>query len=340
MVRIGLLGCGRIGAVHAGNLAHHPEVEFAVVYDPHQPAAERVGTQHGVAIAESAEALLRTASLDGVVIASATPTHSDYIEAAVDNGLAVLCEKPIDLELARVNQCAQRIGERADRVQIGFNRRFDPGHRAACEAAHSGNLGKLLQVNISSRDPDLPPLEYRKVSGGIFRDMTIHDFDVARWVFGEEPQWVHAAAHARIAPEENQSIGDFDSAMVILETSDGKLCHIGNSRLSASGYDQRLEILGAEGSVISDNRTPHECRRFDAHGSNIAPPHLNFFIERYAEAYRAELDAFVRMTADNTPAPVGFEDGRQALILAEAAYLSLRAGNRVNPSDVPGYQLP
>ena len=334
MARIAVLGCGRIGRMHAANVAAHPRARLAGVYDIDAAAAAEVAAAHGVAAASSVEALLGDAAVDGVLIATATPTHADYIERAVAAGKAVLCEKPIDLDLARVDRCAAAIAGSAVPVQLGFNRRFDPGHRAARAAVAAGEIGDLHQVVITSRDPGMPPRSYYEVAGGLFRDMTIHDFDLARFMLGDEPVEVFAVGGRLIDPGLMTELDDHDSAMIVMRTADGKQCHINNSRTAVYGYDQRVELLGTTGMVQSGNRKPHEMTRFSATTTEVASPYQFFFIERYAEAFRAEIDAFVDCIEQGTPPEVGFEDGRRALILAEAAYRSLAERRLVRVDEI------
>lgn len=336
MLRIAVLGCGRIGQMHAANVAKHPRAELAAVFDVNQEAANRVATAHGVKAAGKAEDIFSSPDVDAVLIATATPTHADYIEMAVAAGKAVLCEKPIDLNLGRVNACAAKIAGTKVPIQLGFNRRYDPGHSAARAAALAGDIGELHQVIITSRDPALPPRAYLEAAGGLFRDMTIHDFDLARFMLGEEPTEVFALANALIDPGLGAELNEVDSAMFILRTASGKQCHINNSRTAVYGYDQRVELLGTTGMVISDNRKPHELRRYNKSAVEAAEPYQFFFLERYHEAFMAEIDGFVDCVEKGSAPLASFEDGRRALILAEAAYMSMRERRMVKVSDVQG----
>jgi myo-inositol 2-dehydrogenase/D-chiro-inositol 1-dehydrogenase len=329
MLRIAVLGCGRIGRMHAANIAAHPRAALAGVFDVDGSAAREVAARHGATNFASAEAIFSSAEVDAVLVATATPTHADYIESAVAARKPVLCEKPIDLSLARVNACAERVSGKGVPIQIGFNRRFDPGHRAARNAAAAGEIGTLHQVIITSRDPGMPPRSYYEVAGGLFRDMVIHDFDLARYMLGEEPVEVFAIGGRLIDPALMDELDDYDSAMVVMRTASGKQCHINASRASTFGYDQRVELLGDGGMVQSLNRKPHELRRFGAKHVEAAEPYLEFFIERYREAFDAEIDAFVESVVNGAPVQASFEDGRRALVLAEAAMISAREGRMV-----------
>ena len=334
MLRIAVLGCGRIGRMHAANIAAHPRAVLAMVYDIHAPSASEVANEHGVTAAASPEAVFGSGEVDAVLVATATPTHADYIEAAVAAGKPVLCEKPIDLSLARVNACAEKVAGKGVPIQIGFNRRFDPGHRAARDAMVAGEIGELHQVIITSRDPGMPPRSYYEEAGGLFRDMVIHDFDLARFMLGEEPVDVFAIGGRLIDPGLMDELDDYDSSMVIMLTASGKQCHINTSRTSTFGYDQRVELLGTTGMVQSLNRKPNEVRKFGAGAAESAVPYLEFFIERYREAFDAEVDAFVDAVENGTPVEASFEDGQRALILAEAAMKSALEGRIVNVSEV------
>ncbi|MFM2355278.1 MAG: inositol 2-dehydrogenase [Pseudomonadota bacterium] len=336
MLRLAVLGCGRIGKMHAANVARHPRTSLAGVYDVHRPSADGVAAEHGVHAFESAEAVFASPEVEAVLIATATPTHADYIEMAIAAGKAVICEKPIDLNLARVNACAAKIKGTKLPIQLGFNRRYDPGHSAARAAMLAGEIGDLHQVIITSRDPGLPPRAYLEAAGGLFRDMTIHDFDLARFMLGEEPVEVFALAGALIDPVLGKELNEVDSAMIIMRTASGKQCHINNSRTAVYGYDQRVELMGSKGMLLSDNRKPHELRRYTATTTETSQPYQFFFLERYLEAFMAEIDGFVDCVEKGAQPLASFEDGRRALILAEAAYLSLREGRLVKVSEISG----
>lgn len=334
MTRIAVLGCGRIGAMHAANIAAHPRASLAGVYDIHRPAAEAVAAKTGARLFVSAEEILASPEVDAVLIATATDTHADLLEAAVAAGKPVLCEKPIDLSLDRVNLCAKRIAGSAVPIQLGFVRRFDPGHRAVRQAVARGEVGALHQVAVTSRDPGLAPEGYLRVSGGIFRDMTIHDFDMARFILGEEVETVFATGARLVDPGLMATLGDYDTVTVVLTTASGKQAVITNSRRATYGYDQRVEAFGDLGMAISENRRPHAMTLHRAEFTDRAEPLLNFFIERYREGFDAEIDAFVSAIEQGVAPEVGFEDGRQALILAEAALKSVTEGRVVQVAEV------
>lgn len=329
MIRIAVLGCGRIGAMHAANIAAHPRATLAGVFDIHAPAAQAVAAKTGAPVFASVADILASADVDAVLIATATDTHADLLEQAVAAGKPVLCEKPIDLSLDRVNRCAAVIGQTNVPIQLGFVRRFDPGHAAVRGAITSGKIGALHQVIITSRDPGLAPESYLQVSGGIFRDMTIHDFDMARFMLDEPVTSVFATGARLVDAALMARLDDYDTVTVVLTTDSGKQAVISNSRRATYGYDQRVEAFGDKGMAISENRRPHGMTLHTLDFTEQAEPLLNFFIERYREGFDAEIDAFVTAIESGAAPVVGFEDGRQALILAEAALQSVKTGQIV-----------
>jgi myo-inositol 2-dehydrogenase/D-chiro-inositol 1-dehydrogenase len=334
MVRIAVLGCGRIGGMHASNIAAHPRAQLAGVFDVHRPAAEQVSAGLNAHLYDSAEAALASPDVDAVLIATSTPTHADLLEAAVAAGKPVLCEKPIDLSLRRVTACAERIRGTSVPIMLGFVRRFDPGHRAVQQAVRNGLVGELHQVAITSRDPGLAPVGYLKASGGIFRDMTIHDFDMARFVLGDEVTTVSAVGSRLVEPTTMAELGDFDTVTVLLTTATGKQCVIINSRRATYGYDQRVEAFGSGGMAVSENVRMNNATLHQEDFTGRGAPLMNFFIDRYAAAFAAEISAFVDAIETGTAPEVGFEDGRLALVLAEAAIASAIEGRIVNVSEI------
>ena len=334
MTAIALLGCGRIGRMHADNIAVHPRARLHCVHDIDTAFARQVAERHGVPVAGSVEAILADPKVDAVLIATATNTHADLIEAAAAAGKPTLCEKPIDADLGRVNRCADAIRGTGVPVQIGFNRRFDPGHRRAREAMRADAIGELHQVIITSRDPEIPPRSYLEAAGGLLRDMTIHDFDLARYMLDEEPVEVFAIAAAKANPELGAELDEVDTAMITLRTANGKQCLINNSRAAVYGYDQRVELMGSRGMLISGNRKPDEVTLHTSESTAIGAPYYYFFIERYQEAFMAEISAFVDAIEQGIPPEPGFEDGRQALVLAEAAYRSIAERRLVHVDEI------
>ncbi len=325
MLRFGLVGAGRIGRLHASNLHQHPATKLTCIHDIRNSAAAEVAAATGARVVDHEREILQSSDVDAVLIASPTGTHANLVERAALAGKAVLCEKPIDLDLARVEQCAAAIERAKVPIQIGFNRRFDPGHRSLCQAVNDGEVGRLEKLIITSRDPSEPTVEYLRDSGGLFRDMMIHDFDLARFIMGEEPVELSALGHAPTGTAAAE-VGDMHSAMVIMKSAAGTLCHINCSRRACYGYDQRVEAFGPEGMVISDNRSATGVARFGTDSVSAREPFLHFFVERYRESYVAELTSFVDAVVNNKPPAPSFEDGRRALILAAAAEESMLAG--------------
>ena len=328
MIGIGLMGAGRIGRMHARNLSAHPRVNLVGIFDIDAAAGQQAASEADCQSVPTAASLLEDPEVDAVLIASATDTHCELIEAAASAGKAVFCEKPIHLDIARVDQCARVVRDAGITVQIGFNRRFDPSHAAVRDAVVSGEVGPIELAVITSRDPAPPPLDYVRVSGGLFRDMAIHDFDMARFLFAADPVEVAAMGGVLVDSSIGEA-GDIDTAMVVMRMESGALCHINCSRRSAYGYDQRIELFGAQGMLQSNNPTPTTVERYTASATAAAPVLYPFFIERYAESYVRELDAFLDALESNQPASPSFEDGRRALMLADAAADSARHGRAV-----------
>lgn len=334
MVNFALFGAGRIGVMHAANLAANPRAKLTQVYDVNADAAETVAAKYHATVSLSVEHALKDKSVDAVLIASSTNTHVDLITAAAKAGKAVLCEKPIDLDIKRVERCKKAIAGTGVPVQIGFNRRYDPSHRAVQQAVQKGEIGALELLVITSRDPGLAPMSYLKVSGGIFRDMTIHDFDLARFILGTKNPVVEVSATGSVMVEKSLSkIGDVDTAMVTMKVKSGALVHINNSRRAVYGYDQRVEAFGSKGMVQSDNLRANTLTRYGATTTDAKEPLLNFFIERYNQAYLDEINDFIDCIDKKKKPTVDFETGRRALILADAAWKSLRSGKAVKVSD-------
>lgn len=326
-VGFAVLGCGRIGRMHARALARHPRAELKSVFDVAEPAAAETARELGVQQAASAAEAIAAPGVEAVLIATSTPTHVDLIIAAARAGRAVLCEKPIDLDMARVRACEAAIRPLDVPVMIGFNRRFDPSFKAVRDRVNAGEVGRVEQVVISSRDPAPPPLAYLAQSGGLFRDMTIHDFDMARYIAGDIVE-VHAFGASLVDPAIGEA-GDIDAAMVTLRARGGALVHINNSRRCTYGYDQRLEVFGSEGMLLAGNRTATTVEGFTAQHTAARDPVLPFFIERYADAYAAEVDHFVDCVSGHAWPLASFQDGVEALRLADAALDSLRTGRAV-----------
>ena len=330
-LRFGVLGAGRIGRVHSKAIASTAGAALVAIADPVARAAQDMADAYGCDI-RTIDAIVNAADIDAVVICTPTDTHSDLIEQAVRAGKAVFCEKPVDLSVARVRDCLSVVTAQNGVLMVGFNRRFDPDFMAVKAAIDAGKIGVVEMVTISSRDPGAPPPEYITRSGGIFRDMTIHDFDMARWLLGEEVATVQAAASVLIDPAIG-ALGDYDSVNVILRTASGKQAVITNSRRAAYGYDQRIEVLGSLGAVSAMNMAEANIEIADKNGFH-RPPLLNFFMSRYTAAYAAEIAGFVAAVNGKTPTPTTGADGLAAIVLAEAALLSVAQGRTVKVSEV------
>ncbi len=326
MVEICQFGAGRIGKIHAANVAANARSNLRYVVDVDEVAAAELAVAYGAKVVAT-EVALDDAEVDAVLIASSTNTHANLIEAACEAGKAIFCEKPIDLDIGRVDGVLMAVEKAGVPMMVGFNRRFDPTFAALHDAVAAGSVGRVEMVAITSRDPEPPPIEYVRVSGGLFRDMMIHDFDMARWLLGEEPIEVFAAASNLIDPAIGEA-GDVDTAVVTLRTAGGALCQIGNSQRAAYGYDQRIEVFGSAGMLRAGNLTPTAVELTTADGVTTDKP-LYFFLERYAEAYRLELDHFLVCLDEGRPPRIGAEDGGRALLLADAAVQSARIGRPV-----------
>ena len=332
-LRFAVLGAGRIGQVHADAVASVPGATLVAVADPVAAAAEAVQTRHDCAV-RSIDEIAAAEDVDAVIICTPTDTHADLIEQFARASKAVFCEKPVDLSLARVRECLAVVAETGAPLMVGFQRRFDPDFKALRAAIEAGRIGEVEMVTITSRDPGPPPAEYITRSGGIFRDMTIHDFDVARWMLGEEVETVMAQASVLVDPEIGQ-LGDYDSANVLLRTASGRHCVITNTRRAAYGYDQRIEVHGSGGLVSAGNVHEANIQIADGQGYH-QPPVLDFFMTRYTAAYAAEIAAFVQAVEQGAPMPTTGQDGLMALALADAAVRSVETGQAVAVADVLG----
>jgi myo-inositol 2-dehydrogenase/D-chiro-inositol 1-dehydrogenase len=299
-----------------------------VVADPFEEAATALAERLGCEASTNCAAVLERGDIDAVVIGTPTDTHITFMLQAVASGKAVLCEKPIDLDMEKSLAAANEVERLGGRVMLAFNRRFDPTSQAFRKAIDAGDVGEVRQVVISSRDPGMPPRDYVEHSGGIFRDMVIHDLDMARWLLGEEPVEVMALA-SRLVDSSLAELSDFDTVMVQLRTASGKQCHINCCREAVYGYDQRMEVSGSKGMLLQENLRPSTIRRWTKEATDVREPLLNFFLERYEAAYKAELEAFVEALNTNAPLPTSVQDGLKALRLAECAYESAVSGKSV-----------
>lgn len=331
MLNVGLLGAGRIAGVHATAITTNPGSRLVAVSDINTEAAARLAAHYG-AEARTTDAILSDPAINAVLIATSTDIHSDLIERATAAGKAVLCEKPVDLSLARAQACQKTVGNAP--VMIGFNRRFDPNFAALKAALDKGEIGKPELLSITSFDPAPPPVAYIKVSGGLFRDMMIHDFDMANFMMGTAPVAVSAVGSSIVDPAIGAA-GDVDTAVVTLTYADGRIAVIKNSRRAVYGYDQRVELLGSEGLLQAQNMLENTVVKSTTAGVTGAKP-TYFFLERYMPAYAAEWAAFVTSITKGSALPVTLADGIAALAMAEAATLSAKSGAPVALSGVVG----
>ncbi|NGO54273.1 inositol 2-dehydrogenase [Allomesorhizobium camelthorni] len=321
-----LLGAGRIGKVHAKAVGSNPQARLVAVADAFEKAASDLAGAYGAEV-RSIDEVEKSPDVDAVVICTPTDTHADLIERFARAGKAIFCEKPIDLDVKRVKDCLAVVKKTGATLMVGFNRRFDPHFMAVRKAIDDGAIGKVEMVTITSRDPGPPPYDYITRSGGIFRDMTIHDFDMARFLLGEEP--VSVSAHASVLVDKKiGELGDFDSVSIILSTASGKQCVISNSRRATYGYDQRIEVHGSKGMIAAENQRPVSIEIANGQGYTRPPLH-DFFMTRYLEAYANEIASFVAAVNSRAkPSPTG-HDGLVALTLADAALKSANQGKTV-----------
>ena len=329
MVGIAVLGAGRIGKIHAANVAASKLATLVVVADPFADAAASLADELGAQAMTDCEAAIDRADVDAIVIGTPTHTHINLMLRAVRQGKAVLCEKPIDLDMAKSLAAVAEVERLNGRVMLAFNRRFESTFAQMRAAIDAGDIGEVRQVIISSRDPGLAPEDYIQHSGGIFRDMTIHDLDIGRWLLGEEPVELTAIASRLIDPALMEKYHDYDTAMVQMQTASGKQCHINNCRQAVYGYDQRIEVFGSAGMLQMDNLRPTTIRRWSQDATDAREPLLNFFLERYQQAYKSELDAYIDALVHKKPMPTTVQDGLKALQLADAAVESVKTGRAV-----------
>ncbi len=329
MFNVAIFGAGRIGQIHARNAAAQPELTLKYIVDPNRATADALARQTAAEVVDM-DAALGDSSVAGVIIASATNAHLDQALLAAAAGKAIFCEKPLDLDLARARSAAPQLS--GARMLVGFNRRFDPNFAALKARIESNAIGKLESLNIVSHDPAPPPISYIRTSGGLFKDMAIHDFDMARWLLGEEPVEVYASASCLTDPAIGAA-GDVDTARTLLRTETGRLCVISNTRRSGYGYDQRIEAYGSAGTARVENVLMSTVSTVTERGS-ATDALQNFFLERYAEAYRREMRHFVDILRDGQTPLASYRDGVASLILAEAAALSVQRNAPISVASV------
>ncbi len=328
MQGIGLLGCGRIGQVHARSIQSLEGAKIVAVSDAVSAAGQALAEKTGSELRDSLE-IIGSPDIDAVVIGTPTDTHFDLIQAAAKAGKAIFCEKPVDMSVARIEECMATVEAAGVPFLTAFNRRFDPNFAAIRSRIADGEIGDVELVTILSRDPSPPPISYVKSSGGIFRDMMIHDFDMARFLLGEEPVSVYATGSALVDPEIGRA-GDVDTAAVVLTTTSGKICQISNSRRASYGYDQRVEVHGAKGLLRAENKLENAVEIATEAGFRRAPA-KHFFLERYEEAYRLEMAHFIDCIANGQMPTPSIRDGLAAQRIADAAQKSKDTGAPVAP---------
>lgn len=335
-LNVGIIGAGRIGRLHAEHLALRvPGARPVAIADAHLPSAERCAADLGIpSVFGDAADLLARPEVEAVLICSSTDTHAPLIEAAAAAGKHIFCEKPIDFDLARIDRALAIVDKAGVKLQIGFNRRFDANFRRVREIVAGGGVGTPHLLRITSRDPEPPPLDYVRGSGGIFLDMTIHDFDMARFLLDDEVEEVFATGASLVDPGIGE-LGDVDTCIVTLRFTRGALGAIDNSRKAVYGYDQRVEVFGSEGNALVANNTPDRAIHSDATGVHSALPQF-FFVERYTESYIEEVRSFVRCVREDTAPPVTGRDGRAPVVLGLAAGLSLREKRPVRLEEITG----
>ena len=333
-IGVGVIGTGRIGRLHIEHLAQNiPEAELISICSLDPTDIESLSRQFKVPkTTDDYTAILADPQIEAVLVASSTDTHVEVSQAAARAGKHVFCEKPISLDLEQIDETLAIVENAGVKFQVGFNRRFDAGLMRVREAVASGEIGEPHILRITSRDPAPPPIEYVKVSGGIFLDMTIHDFDMARYLIGDEVVEVYAVGGVRVDPQIGQ-VGDIDTAVITLRFQNGVIATIDNSREAVYGYDQRVEVFGSKGMVTAANPPVNTVTFSGSEGTRAAPPPY-FFVERYKPAFLSELQAFFTCIQEDTPPPVTGEDGKVSVVLGFAALKSLRENRPVLLSEI------
>ncbi|GAB3246497.1 Gfo/Idh/MocA family oxidoreductase [Chitinimonas naiadis] len=327
MIDVALFGAGRIGKIHAGNLAAQAGVRLKYVIDVHEPSARELAARHGATVA-TPEAALADPAIAAVLIAASTDTHADLILRAASARKAIFCEKPVDLDLERARRCAAAVKEAGVACLIGFQRRYDPTFAAVKARIDAGEIGTPEVLIVTSRDPGAPPVDYIRKSGGIFKDMLIHDFDICRWILDDEAVSVHASASVLTDPSITET-GDADTTAVTIRTAKGRLCQINTSRRAAYGYDQRFEVMGSLGMLQAGNHKPTEVVFSGRQAVSQDLPEA-FFLERYRAAYAVEMAHFFSAIQSGTPLRTTVEGGVAALVLADAATRSWKEGRVIS----------
>ena len=333
-IGVGVIGAGRIGKLHIEHLAQNiPEAELLSICSLNRPGAESIAEQYNIPmLTTDYNTLLADANIDAVLVTSSTDTHVEISQAAAKAGKHIFCEKPIAFDLKQIDETLAIVEDAGVKFQIGFNRRFDVSFKRVREAVASGEIGEPHIIRITSRDPAPPPIEYVKVSGGIFLDMTIHDFDMARYLIGDEVVEVYAAGGVRVDPKIGEA-GDIDTTVITLRFENGVIGTIDNSREAVYGYDQRVEVFGSKGMVTAANPPTDTVTFSGSEGTRAASPPY-FFVERYKPAFLSELQAFFACIQEDTAPPVTGTDGRAPVVIGFAALKSLRENRPVLLSEI------
>ena len=323
MIEIALFGLGRIGLMHGKNLMRNKDFNLKYVYDLNKKLNKKISKILKSNPIDNPSIAFKDKKLDAIFIASTTSTHIKLILEAVKYKKAIFCEKPLDLNIKKINDCKKKIKKSNPKIQLGFNRRYDPGHNLLKEKLLKGKIGKLEKIIITSRDPAPPSIKYLKESGGIFRDMMIHDFDLVRFYLGKDEPFNLIATASNISDKRFNKIKDHELATSLIKSKNGVQCIITNSRHCSFGYDQRIELFGSKGMIISENKRENETSLYVNNSTSSKSPLMNFFVERYKDAYKNQLYDFSKFIKKNIKPLAEFEEGRRALIMANAAKRSL-----------------
>ena len=329
IINIALFGLGRIGQMHANNLINHKDFNLKYIFDKDQKLTKKLSKKYNSIDIQNPKIAFKDKNIKCIFIASSTNTHLKFIEEAVINKKVVFCEKPLDLDLNKINKCKKRISKYKPKIQLGFNRRYDPAHNSLNHNLLKGKIGKLEKIIITSRDPEPPPINYLKTSGGIFKDMMIHDFDLLRFYLEKDEIKNIFTTASNISDKRFDKIKDYELASCLLKSKQGVQCIITNSRHCSFGYDQRVELFGSKGMLISGNKSENETEIFTKNNTSQKKPLLNFFIDRYVDAYRLQLDELALYSRKKKSPISSFEDGRRALIIANAASQSLKQRKQI-----------
>ena len=329
MINVALFGLGRIGQMHGENLHAHKKFNLKYIFDIDKDLSKKIARKFKTISIDNPKIAFKDKNIDVVFIASSTPTHINLISEATKHKKVVFCEKPLDLDIKKVNICKKKIKKFNPKIQLGFNRRYDPGHSSLKKDLQKGTIGKLEKIIITSRDPAPPPINYLKVSGGIFKDMMIHDFDLIRFYLQNDEVDSICSIGSNVSDKKFNKIKDYELASCILKSKNGVQCIITNSRHCSFGYDQRVELFGSNGMLISGNKNENETQTFTKNSTSQKKPLLNFFIDRYVDAYKLQLDELASYTIKRKQPISSFEDGRRALIIANAASTSLKEKKQI-----------